>query len=390
MDEKVDSALEVEQGINKERTNKKPEIPPRARQVSQLERVDNIEITLEPSSNNVYLVKKIRSNDCAEESLYYFKEYDDNENMHEIESYCGTICRFIATEEYVPSTRPYVNQKGEPVGVASKALLNFKSNYEDPLKEEDTVIDSSAIQIEQAQRKLILAVKKALDDYQKRPSTSSGYLGAVQSIFHSFYDSNSTSHKTLQTLKYFAAHMDRYSISTLDILLTALSGRLTYLETACTKGNEHRSLRPIQKLAVQLKDLYSINNPQAITVELLDKLDRAIKKEGIDLETCDLQIKRIIDGQECTATAKDLKNYRILKGQAISLTTRLIFKEGDNNNSNMSKRGQIIDFGWTKSNITSQLNQRNKFDRWIRQPSPRSFDFTPERMEYFPDAGDIY
>lgn len=106
-------------------------------------------------------------------------------------------------------------------------------------------------------------------------------------------------------------------------------------------------------------------------------------KENIDLDHCDVFPPEFVNPHNITVKA--LQNYRQVRGLATSLTTRFIEREGDNNNSNMDKKGRIIDFDWTKAHILAQFKEHDLFHKIFRCPDEYSFACTEHNIQYFPD-----
>lgn len=343
-------------------------------------------------------------------SSYFFKRYDKGLRLAEIEAYCASIAQFLATSEYVPNVRPYHDGAGVFIGVTSKELIGFHSNFEDPLRSNDLLISSSSLDAEYRNRNARLIAEELLGYYKSVPSS---LHDALAPLFFQKSILNSVKNDLLT----FIETPERLSISS---LLNKLKKRCSdsvcdeikdmpleefYLQQAMTaltiinkKNTADLSLDASFVLPEQF-DLTIINEDNSIepsadtSVVLLEQFDRIIKEKGIDLGACPKYIEEKIDGIIHAIPVQDLKNYRIIKGLGVSLSVRYLLKEGDNNNSNMSKKGQIIDFEWTKHEESVQYFKSSKrplFDKIFRHPKNVSFTPNETDMLHFPNIKEPY
>jgi len=128
----------------------------------------------------------------------------------------------------------------------------------------------------------------------------------------------------------------------------------------------------------------------------LEAIDEAAKAEGIVIDDKDLDkpirvlLKQIPDSdefQEVTITKKIIRNFRIVKGLAIGLTTSYAFEEDDNHTGNMSKDGKRIDFDMSLWVICFLFKLTGPVDWATRDPAGR-FPITSYDIEHFPNLKD--
>lgn len=372
MDEKFDKIVKKE-GVA---------LPPRARSITELSPIVFGE--QEDSSNKVFLMTKI-AHQKSTNSSYFFKRHVKNSRLAELEAYCGAICGFLATSEYVPNTRPYFNKNGKFIGITSKAIIDFRSNYENPLQTRDLLINSPIIETEYKNRSSRLITQNLLEYYNEKLSTVQRFKRYASLNLDFFFGFDSpTDTSTQNALLQFINDPERFSVQS---ILVALKRRRDYLEYEARSSEfltEHDLLNQVICELKAFNRRGSIDVPIEMSVELLEKFDGKIKAQCIDLETCDDYIDEEIDGIRYEIPVQDLKNYRIIRGLGVCLSTRYIFKEGDNHNSNMSKQGQLLDFGWTKANILFDFKKNDGFNWLLRNPN-LSFACTKYNIEHFPD-----
>ncbi|VVC76542.1 hypothetical protein AQUSIP_18580 [Aquicella siphonis] len=103
---------------------------------------------------------------------------------------------------------------------------------------------------------------------------------------------------------------------------------------------------------------------------------------GLSLQGSGGKTRRVIP-----VTAKDLRNYRTIKGLAIGLTTSYIFEEDDCHTGNMSKDGKRIDFDMSPWPITYKFKKTGPIDWTFRDPAAR-FPVTACDILNFPNLKD--
>lgn len=133
-----------------------------------------------------------------------------------------------------------------------------------------------------------------------------------------------------------------------------------------------------------------------ILIEKLEALDERARVENLDvnnmapgqiisefpLENADHSIRRI------PITAKDLRNFRIVKGNAIGLVISEIFCEDDCHTGNISKDGKRIDVDMSPWPVTFKFKKTGPVDWAFRDPTGR-FNVTPRDIKAFPNVVDM-
>ncbi|KTD51095.1 hypothetical protein [Legionella quateirensis] len=376
MDEKLDTLL----------VKKDVVLPPRARSIEEVQPIESDDESL---SRKVILVRKIKDErEPGQRSSYYLKRHN-NTGLAELEAYCGAICQFIATSRYVPNTRPYFNRNGKTNSVSSKEIVGFRSNYDDPLCPGDLLICSPAIDTEFRQRSLILCTENLLKLYNRyNPSGGFKYYASL-SFVSSWLRSTPTQNSTRAVLLHSLNNPEQSSI---DTVLSALKQRREYLMAQAVRVpdflNEYYQLNQVIRQLKAFKTIGRIKDPIELSIKELEQLDGTIKSKGIDLKQCEGNLTEEIDGIHYTVPVRELNNYRTIKGLGVGWTTRYIFKEGDGHNSDSSKDGVILDFDWTKINITYGYQPHDAFNQLLRHPDNVSFACNEYNMEHFPDINE--
>jgi hypothetical protein len=142
---------------------------------------------------------------------------------------------------------------------------------------------------------------------------------------------------------------------------------------------------------------FQIDVLKDMTIDDLDAIDERARREGLDLENkpdskiiCEVfltnqdasnPVKNSI--RKIQVTAKDLKNFRIMKGLGIGLTTSYIFEEDDCHTGNMSKDGKRIDFDMSPWPMTYKFKSIGPLDWTFRAPGNR-FNVTARDILNFP------
>ena len=362
-------------------------IPTRARNINQLEPVESVtgKIT---SSNKVSVMKKAGQGQSAEK-FYFFKTHSPSSRIAELEAYCGSICQFLAGPEYVPSTRPWFDDNGLAVGVSSKLIEGFESNLNNPLKPCDTRIDSVCINIEHCERIIKAFAQQLIEIYNQEigESLRSAPYAFLEDSYHAWFDTEATIYFAKTCLLEFLNSDEPFS----DTSLNTLHNQLTKRSNELSKNENASELYLVSQIkrAIQvLNELHQNENPDNISIEIFEKLDKANKNKGIKIYASYDLISEEIDGCYYTISQMDLHNYRILRGQAVSLTTSYIFKNGDDNNTNRSKKGQFFDFDWAKANILMDFKEQSDFNELFRRPTESSFSCDEYNIQYFPDVND--
>lgn len=252
-------------------------IPLKHRRESDYERISG---NLSRSFHDIFKMHKLKSKHPENPSLYFFKQnkYEKSDAfMYELEAATCAFYHLIAPDHTPTARALFDNATMQYVGVVSKNLEGFKTTLDDPLREDDLVID---------------ALK-----------------------FCSIEDLENLSDR---------AQVEKYDLNRMP--------------------------------------------PTQVIFEWPVKCN-------------DNTVKRI------PITAKDLRNYRIVKGLAIGLSTTHIFCEDDCHTGNITKDGKRIDFDMSPWPITSKFKKTGPVDWTFRDPNGR-FPVTARDIESFPNLVD--
>ncbi|KTD76107.1 hypothetical protein [Legionella worsleiensis] len=359
---------------------------PRAK---SLEKLTPVSSTSLPDTDRVVLAAKdTAEGESAQGSQYYLKSHVDNPRLAELEAYCASICRFIAPQ-YVPKTRGYYNQDGQTTHVASKAIADFRSNYDDPLDILDLKINNPEIHQEFIARSMGLLIKPILDYYSsKAPISGIKYNTSLR--FLSSWFAAIPSHYQMQLI--LTQALDNRITSSITKVIEALKARIAYMKAQAVRPHDflteynllHQALPQFQAMAV----MGDIEHPMYWSIKDMERLDRAARLSKIDLSQAGEQIELELDGVQYTVPSRDLINYRIIKGLGVGLTTLFISKEGDGHNGNMSKEGFTVDFDWNKANILSAYRPADVFNDQFRNIDDVKFSCNEHNIKYFPDVNE--
>ena len=325
--------------------------------------------------------------------VYFFKNNDANltppeSYISELEALCTAFYQFLAPKN-VPSAHAYyhfVDTKFAFVGVASKGIPNFVSNYKSPLLKSDTKLTVMTEIIEaEAQVKcteLKIAIKNLIHSLDRSPGPSASYFYSglqYTKNFCNFYCANTA--VSLQNELTSFLQLKKITHKDLDSLLLKLLNRQRHIP-ATSKYQKERELLD-----------HTITCLEEINLKVLDKIrefesfdqyqppsDSLLNNEELLTQQIDEQVKKI--------TAHDLKNYRILKRQATALVARYLMQDTDGHNQNMSKDGWIIDFDMAKLNIAFQFRNASERDKLLRRPDEKTFVVTTNDVRNFPDITD--
>jgi hypothetical protein len=303
-------------------------------------------------------------------SAYFYKTFSDP-RLAQLEAYSATVIRLLAGEEYVPSTTTYYDEKTQTIsGLASKELKGFQSLSKNPLSDFDVNISSIHIQTEYQQNILLLRVNQLLQ--QLESNRSSSFVLQVKGLFGCITDNQ----KLCQQLKAFLLQTNKFSAESLQSLMQILANRKE-LRAA------REAVECIEKIATLKLDKVSAT----FTVQEMEKIDAYIKQKNIDL-TKNPEIECTLDSRQVKVKSEDITHFRIVKGLAISLTSRYIFKEGDNHALNNAKDGKMIDFEMTKLPLSFQFKSLDPLSKIIREPREKSFVCTARDIREFPNIKD--
>jgi len=345
--------------------------PPKARPISDL-----------IIDNKHRAKKRKRHSDEINTKEYYFKAKRSkvSDAEVELEAYSSEICRLISGKEYVPSARAYYD-KNQYTGIASRFLPEFKTNYQNSLKIEETIID--ALSSSHLKNAIINDVKDLISESQNEES------GAFVSSLFSLNTMKSGYFKYL--LSNYLDCENKFDEDSLKQLVSDINQRIQFInKNKMSNTNELTLCQHLNNLIEKYQlSPSSSNNQNNITIQQLERADQIAKNEMLDIEHLNSDEFIInYDNQDIRFKVSDLVKYRIAKGLATTLTTRYIFMEGDCNNSNMSKDGLIVDFGMTKFDVALQLMDENALVKILENSNRNSFKCTARDIRSFPHLRD--
>lgn len=353
---------------------------------------------------SAHTVNKAFKKNNDHKNLYFFKNnpYDANNHtpfMSELEALSTAFYKLLAPEN-VPAAHAYYDFINPEVGyafigVASKAIPNFTTNYASPLLQEDTVITPITESINEAihlhEDSLMRALSDLLPCLERSPSNKSGYLSSsiqyTKNVFNFFRANTAVSLKN--DLKSIISRAKPLTSSSIDKLLVKLEERQKSIANFIQDPG-YKKENSILSTAIEiLEDTIACSFEY---VPLLEELDRQFKLKNIKLEQLDNKsiLKENIGDQEIYISVGDMKNYRIVKRQAVSLVARYLMQDDDGHNRNMSKDGWIIDFDRAKLPIVFQFRKHSEADRLFRSPNKNTFVITASDIANFPDIHDAH
>jgi len=374
-------------------------IPKKARPVSNLLFPNKPAEDALPKKTAHVVNTACKKNPKKPDELYYFKNNDAGAEISELEAACCSILQFLAPDN-VPSARSYYdeNQDYKFIGVTSKAIPGFKSNRDDPLQEKDIIIEVREKDIEQQRNCLQDAIKELMQvtDRSSQQTQNGSFLNIglqySKNIYNFYASSAPTAVKFREDLLTFMKMEGKYSQDSLFALKKLLQTRREHILKDIHNTSQYGNELQLLENAVLCAD-YLFKNTDSImpeTIDKLEELDRIVRAKKLDLNTLNENhvITAKIFANDFQIKVKSLKNYRIVKGQAIGECTRYIGKDPDGHNRNMNKYGQIIDFDMAKLNLLFRFRNRGLMDRMFREPGKKSFIVTERDIRFFPDIRD--
>lgn len=206
------------------------------------------------------------------------------------------------------------------------------------------------------------------------------------SIFHAFFGSHSSISELINKLNIFNNNENRFSIDSIGYLTHILRERMSLLDAERDRV-EIDLINPITQCTEKLHTLEAKSDDASIYIEELEEIDRQIKLKLIDIHEHSI-IDIEIGSRQIRVKSEDILHYRIIKGLAISLVTRYVYKEGDNNALNNDKNGKMVDFEMTNLPLSFQFKVLDPFTKLAREPHPNSFVCTAKDIREFPDVTD--
>ena len=315
--------------------------------------------------------------------------------LYKLESIGAAFCKLLAPEN-VPTYRVYYDEHDCycPVGIASTIIPHFKSNREDPLKIEDTVVKLLKTDMEvDYQNKLLVNIKDLTTHLHNRlyPPSSLFNVHLVQKVknIYNAYSSSPTAVKFAEELRNITCSNFSSQIMT-EEMLTLLRCRKEYLEEKepSLYAEETRLLNESIANTEKILELSFFN---AANISQLEKMDKMLKTQGIDLLRFDEDktINSLLTEADFSIQiqVKYFKNYRIVKRQGIARTTRALLKENDDHNKNSSKDGWIFDFDHLLDDLLYHFHSKSS-KRFYPKPTAETFKFTERNVLAFPDLPD--
>ena len=346
-------------------------LPPKSKPIDSLEFNDEMRATKKR--------KRLSGEVSEQDESYYFKkkktEVDDG--GAELEAYNAAICRFLVGSQYVVPVTAYYNRSGY-VGHKSKFMHDFKTNYENPLHTTDTVI--AAIRpshlrsnIEGYARELYFHLKEKIS-----------LIDQISTHINHFFSKREMTDKLFYArLSNFLGAKEKFSTKELKSLITDIELYQQYLLNHHDRKNREKA-EILESLVSQINQYASLERmDDELTLIELEEADEYAFAHKLNVNNADV-IE--IDGhtRKFKISGSDLIHYRTVKGLATTLTARYLLNEGDNNDSNFSKNGMIVDFGLTKYNLSFYLSHFNIIESAIKKPDQNTFKCTERDVRNFP------
>lgn len=315
--------------------------------------------------------------------------------MPELETVMTAFAK-LYNPDNVPTMRAYFDylegQGWVYVGTASRIINNWEPNRHKPLLPEDIQIDfiNKTINKEIAKQKdaLLEALKKIAIVLRRRPAKNASIAATVgqhtKNVFNFFRP------KTAVNLKDSIKNIiqgKKIDYPIVDDLLSKLLERKKKIALKKDNNNYQYETRVLNECIEILEDIVSSAFNDVITLE---KFDQCKKNENLILEDCpDNEILHAtIDNKEVLVSAKELKNYRIVKNLAVGLVTRYDLEDTDGHNLNFSKFGPYIDCDMSLLRILFQFRKTTLSDQRLRKPNENTFIITEYDIANFPDIED--
>lgn len=342
------------------------------------------------SFHDLYKVIKQRNekekNNLSEEkkASFYFrkqrKEHPYDPYMYQLEAAANEVCHFFAPYHTSTSHVTHDNCHRDN-GIVSKNFVGFKPAFVDPLKEEDLEIPGLGIVFGYD---LLLMSKKEFDEKGKK-SKHPVLIMMEDKSFKLWGDIDGKGNWQETALNQFKLAKDWekkesvFVCSTDEIYPILKKGHTLVLDAPNS---------PIKRLKTPALSDYVIQE--------MEKIDKRAEEENynLDMMPSDQLIFTIIEPSnnnlvknKFRITVRDLKNYRIAKGNGIGLTMNYMLGNDDCHTSNISKDGKMIDFDMWLWEVYYKFKQLGMFDYSFRNPDS-NFKITTHDVENFPDIKD--
>jgi hypothetical protein len=252
----------------------------------------------------------------------YFKLSD--QPIAVIEAF-GANCHHLLAPRYTPKTHAVYDEKLKKyVGVISEEFPNFKSSYQDPLKEEDLntdFVNRLGIKLVDDLDVELYKLEQHLEQIERRAKKLSGIEAKLNAQLSGEFESK--------------------EVKSEEDLIQEFE-----------QNSHNKNLNFAEK----------IHTTKAIR-EFYRKIQRTYQ-----------------------LSKKDLENYRIKKGLAITTTASHALEEDDLHQNNLAKDGRRFDFDM----LLWSLTYRYKNSKWVyvRRPVEGSFKVTAKDIREFPDIND--
>lgn len=339
---------------------------------------------------------------------HFFKHYDRSyfyepaATIAEAEAAIGALYKFLAPDN-VPTTRLYFDENTlEFVGVTSKAIPNFKSNFEDPLQEKDTIVQFNAdniIETEIAKKsdylsQAIQSLITVIGDRNKGQASYIPGLSYIKGVCNYRLNTGKTSIKFKEILVNFQKtnHDVQFTEEKLKTLIKDFEERKAYV-SEYLNDEVHKFELDLIKISIDVaKLLYTLISRKTVPLSAIPYLEMLDKKAITEKINLDQNPNRIISliykGKPISIIAKYLKNYRRVKRLTQSLVARYLMQDTDGHINNMDKEGNIYDFDMAKLRFLFNFRKNKPLDNWLRQPDDLMFVITSRDIANFFDITD--
>lgn len=386
------------------------ELPPLAKLFNQLSfPFKKEEDEKEPSSThkiNKTLIGPLEGNKWT----HFFKNYahsplsDTSATIAEAEAAIGALYKFLAPGN-VPTTRLYYDLdpqgKYKFVGITSKAIPNFKSNLEDPLQEQDTVVEflldeNKEKEIINKKRILIQSLLNIIEEIDHKARIGFPMVSTVKKLCNAWLNSANVSVNFRQTLVDFIFKKNeeiQFTNNSLAQLINDLEGRRNHIIERKHHTEYKRELDLLKRAIDTANLLHNLIDRKKVTlqkVRYLELLDQKATEKKINLDAQPFQIIFIDteDNKKISIFAKHLRNYRRIRRLTESLVARYLMQDTDGHINNMNKEGDIYDFDMAKLRFLFNIRENRLFDAQLRQPDDLTFVITERDIANFFDIVD--
>jgi hypothetical protein len=305
------------------------------------------------------------------------------------EAACASFFRLL-DRSIAPSTHVYYDKHNVLAGVGSRELAGFKPNIDDPLKESHLFIE--ALQPGSHKRHELRSILSKLSESLAvnrgwGANLFNGLKGTVKTTYPA-----AVVKPIIDNILASKANFSNDVIS--NSLLPVLEGRLTHISSLTDNPEQRKQEIDLLNSGISCaKELIDIQQtPVELTNEMIERFEELDARYGSSIYAINesYEVTREHPYDLIPITARDLKNYRILKGAAYGTIESYCFKEGDCHNRNIGKDGKRIDFDMTLLDISWCWKDPNIMERFVRQPNSDTFKVTEHDIRHFPNIKDAF